>query len=286
MNRSRSVESEAERAVEIVEIHQAEFDAIWHHHMAVELTLVHRGSGCRFVGERIEEFGDGDLVLIGAGVPHFWRSNPGGAPWRAEATVVHFDPRSLGFGSDGARDLRGIAQLIEAARFGVAFDEPDLVMTPFARLQESEGWRKAAALTEILGILSEQAPDSRRLLSRAAFPKPGQPDPHAPQLNRALQIIFGRLSGSVTLDAAAEAAGMSRFAFCQFFQRSMGCGFAEFLNEARIAHVCEKLRSDHRDIGSVASAAGFGTLSNFHRVFKRRLGKTPGAYRREALGQR
>ena len=45
-----------------------------HRHRQLELTWVERGAGVRFVGDSAEPFADGDLVLLGANVPHTWIS--------------------------------------------------------------------------------------------------------------------------------------------------------------------------------------------------------------------
>ena len=44
-------------------------------HPDVELLLVVRGTGTRIVGDSIERFTPGDLVLIGEDVPHVWYSD-------------------------------------------------------------------------------------------------------------------------------------------------------------------------------------------------------------------
>ena len=46
----------------------------WHYHPEIELTLIRKGDGIRLVGDSMQPFEDGDLILLGANVPHLWRS--------------------------------------------------------------------------------------------------------------------------------------------------------------------------------------------------------------------
>src|SRR5690606_38468614 len=48
------------------------FLRVWHHHPELELVLVSQSSGTRFIGDSIEKFAPGDMVLIGKDLPHMW----------------------------------------------------------------------------------------------------------------------------------------------------------------------------------------------------------------------
>lgn len=52
------------------------FNAPWHYHPEWEITYIHKSNGMRYVGYHIEPFSEGDLVLLGAGVPHVWKNPP------------------------------------------------------------------------------------------------------------------------------------------------------------------------------------------------------------------
>src|ERR1700734_3628031 len=49
------------------------FDAPYHFHPEYELTYILDGSGKRYVGSHMEDFGPGDLVLLGPNLPHCWK---------------------------------------------------------------------------------------------------------------------------------------------------------------------------------------------------------------------
>ncbi|MCH7728505.1 MAG: cupin domain-containing protein, partial [Planctomycetes bacterium] len=47
----------------------------WHRHPEIELNYVELGRGTRLVGDHIDTFRDGDLVLVGPDIPHTWLSD-------------------------------------------------------------------------------------------------------------------------------------------------------------------------------------------------------------------
>lgn len=47
----------------------------WHFHPDCELTLILKSYGQRQVGDCIENFGPGDLVLVGSNLPHVWKND-------------------------------------------------------------------------------------------------------------------------------------------------------------------------------------------------------------------
>ena len=45
----------------------------WHYHAEVELIHFEQGRGTQFVGDNMKRFNAGDVVLVGANLPHYWR---------------------------------------------------------------------------------------------------------------------------------------------------------------------------------------------------------------------
>ena len=51
------------------------FSSPLHLHPEIELVYIKKSYGKRFIGNSMDDFYDGDLVLIGSGIPHFWRND-------------------------------------------------------------------------------------------------------------------------------------------------------------------------------------------------------------------
>ena len=91
----------------------------WHYHQQFEMVLILEGSGVRHVGNSLEEYVAGDLVLMGPGLPHRYASTTEDAP--SDFIVVHFDPALLVPALNGDATLAALNALLRMCARGVAF---------------------------------------------------------------------------------------------------------------------------------------------------------------------
>src|SRR3954467_9845438 len=96
-------------------------DFRWHFHPEFELTYIVQSSGQRFVGDSIERYRDGDVVLLGANLPHTWMSETDSVRRRHRALYAQF----LGdFGGEqflSKPELAGISRVLDRASQGLRF---------------------------------------------------------------------------------------------------------------------------------------------------------------------
>jgi len=100
----------------------------------------------------------------------------------------------------------------------------------------------------------------------------------SPQIAKARTYIAAHQSEELGLKDVARAVNMSAFYFCKFFRQATGLTFTHYLARARIESVKTLLLNSHIRISEAAYAAGFQSLSQFNRVFRRLVGETPSAY--------
>lgn len=103
------------------------------------------------------------------------------------------------------------------------------------------------------------------------------------RLDRLLRWVQANLAEELRVSDAAEIVGISPAAFGRHFQREVGKGFIDFVNDARCSWAALRLLQGQEPIADIAHGCGFPTLSNFGEQFRRRYGASPRDYRRHAL---
>ena len=101
----------------------------------------------------------------------------------------------------------------------------------------------------------------------------------SPQIARARAFIAEHQEDDLSLNEVAKAVNMSAFYFCKMFKQATGLTFTDYLARIRVEKVKNMLLDPHKRISEVAFAAGFQSLSQFNRVFRKVAGEAPTTYR-------
>ena len=101
----------------------------------------------------------------------------------------------------------------------------------------------------------------------------------SPQIARARAFITEHQDEDVSLSEVAKAVNMSAFYFCKMFKQATGLTFTDYLARIRVEKVKNMLLDPHKRVSEVAFAAGFQSLSQFNRVFRKVAGEAPSSYR-------
>ena len=98
-------------------------------------------------------------------------------------------------------------------------------------------------------------------------------------VSESLRVIWNNSHQQLSVDMIADEVGVTRRTLERHFKKQMGKTLLQELVSCRIQRAQRLLRETHVPIQYVAYAAGFSSLSNFCKVFRREVGMTPGDYR-------
>jgi AraC-like DNA-binding protein len=260
--------------------HLEKFTVPYHFHPEYELTLIIRGNGKRYVGKNMEDYSDGDLVFLGADLPHCWKSGDQIDGDYVQSIVVQFEKNFLGEHFFNRPELLHIQELMKQSAFGIRFAQSvsDEIKIKMERLvSEESSFHRLSQLLDILNYLAIS--DDFTLLNNDGI----LASPHntnKERMNTALGYIVDNFRNEILLDHVAAAVNMSPNAFCKYFKRTTSKTFMETVIEYRINFAIQQLLSTDKSVSDIAFESGFGDVSHFHKVFKRTMKTSPLDYRK------
>lgn len=255
----------------------------WHFHEEIELIYFHRGSGMQFVGDSITRFAAGDVVMVGANVPHCWKydEDTGDQPAApAYSTVIHFQQEFLGGPFMRLPESAGLGKLFEQCGRGLQLRGRGAarVAERMAAVGDAGGIYRLVALLQCLATLAQEQPNAR-LLSSVGFSYQADGMDEA-RINKVYSHCFSHFGQTIRLEEIADLVGLSRTSFCRFFKQRTGRTFSRFLAEVRIGHACKQLvEKPGYPIKQLCYASGYRNFTSFHETFRLITGMTPKTYR-------
>ena len=239
-----------------------------HYHAELEVNLVTRGSGTYLLGNRKYQIHAGDVMWLFPSQEHVLiEESVDFEMWiavfkRRVVKRIATDPASsplLDRSHDG-ECCRRLSQH-ELGRFEGMFsdlsavnDQPGFLNVGLAYLL-LQCWRSFERAAEVHAR-----------------------DVH-PAVERAARLI--REDGTaMNLDQIARQAGLSATRLSRLFKQQTGFAMVDFRNRRRIERYLEFYGGGHRTtMLAAALEAGFGSYPQFHRIFRRVMGCSPGEYR-------
>lgn len=256
----------------------------YHFHPELELTYITGGTGTRYIGDSIEPFAEGDLVLVGSNLPHLWKNdaiyyekNP---YLKARAIVIQFREDLFGEGIWDLPEMKKIRAMLLKARQGIKIrHENKKEITELMRaMVDQSGANQLINLLSLLNLIAESR-DIVTLTSKAF--SINLREMGAERVNAVFAHVFEHFSETITLDEIAEVANMSPTAFCRYFKSHTNKTFSVFVIETRVQHACKLILKEDLNLSDIAFKSGFNSLSYFTKQFKKIMGMTPLEYKKK-----
>lgn len=272
---------EAEGGFVFKAIRAPSFDCPWHAHPEHELILVLKSNGYRIVGDCMRPLRPGDLVLVGAHLPHIWNDEPAAQQQpEVHALILQFEPHLIGEPLLQRPEMTLIRRLFERSARGLHFyGATEAAVGRLMREMESlQGFDRIVQFFRILGLLG--ASHEYEELASPGF-SPTSVEYDRERIDRTLQFINTHLGHPIRLSQAAKSINLSEGAFSRFFRTHTGKTFPAFVNELRIGRACRLLIESDKSVTEISYECGFSNLSNFNRQFLRAKRVSPRTFRHE-----
>lgn len=257
------------------------FDAPYHFHPEYELTWIIRGRGQRYVGQQVQSFESGDLVWLGPNLPHCWINTPQEED-TVEALVVQFKAPLWDDTFLQKPELQAIQSLFQRRNVGWSIygKTHEQVLPKLQELVKTQAFRRLWLWMDILNDLGLGGADLHPIDSSGYLNSFSVAE--TKRFHQVYQFIIQHYQENISVQDAAEVAGLSVTSFCRYFKGVTQKTFVEVLLEFRIQHACQQLRNSNKSIQEISFESGFQDVSYFNKVFKREKNRSPSTYRKES----
>lgn len=274
------------KSFEIRELIAPYFDTNWHFHSEYQLFVVLKGRGTRFIGDHMQGFKEGDLVLTGPDLPHLWKSDRAyhipENRMETHGIVIYFPDNFMNNSVFQLEEFESIAGMLRKSVRGIEIDgrTNQSITRMMVELLDMKGIKSIVQLLNILQTIAES--NDCKLIADAAYINTNK-ESEKDRMGQVYEYVMHHYQDKVSLEEAAQLSNLSVSSFSRFFKSRMNKSFTDFVTEVRISHACKLLHETDLNISEISYECGFFTLSNFNKLFKERIKKTPVEYRREFL---
>ncbi|NLP56899.1 AraC family transcriptional regulator [Lutibacter sp. B1] len=256
------------------------FLKLWHYHEQLELVVILKSTGTRFVGDSIEKFNEGEIILLGKNLPHMWLNDKiyfkKDSSLKAQAIAIHFKEDFIGNDFFNTPEVKHIPLLFEKAKRGIKFtgNNKELV-SEISKMLDLNHFDRIIKMIQILNSLSQKKEYS--LLSSSGFINSFKKTENT-KLDDVYSYMFNNFKNQISLNEIAEIAHMNPAAFSRHFKKVNKKPFSKYLNEIRIGYACKLLLEQKYNVTDICYESGFNNLSNFNRQFKTITNYSPTEY--------
>lgn len=242
-----------------------------------ELSYIIRGRGTKFLGEEMQPFREGEVILIPPKFPHGWFFD--GESTDDDGYIHNI---TILFASDLPTrlslllpELTQVAEVLSSICLPRRFLGKTAVEIA-CLLEDMRDLDSASRLPMILRLLlliAENA-DSEEIGCKPI----DRTTRNADKLRIYCKCNF---YGSITLEKTAAYMNMNKSSLCKFIKKQTGQTFTGYINSLRLEKAALLLTSTTDPACDIAYDCGFTNIPYFHRLFSRTYGISPCSYRKK-----
>ncbi len=250
------------------------FETPYHQHDEYELMVINKGYGTAFIGDNIGEYQVGDVYLHGNNLAHWFRKK--NEKMIGASVVVQFNPDFLGKGFFDVPEMKGIKRILEKSSRSICCKGKlrESIGRQLHKIEHLDGFEKIISLLSMLREISLS--DEYEFVSGAAIT---HSEKDRMLINQVFEFSMNHFKRKITLEEVAGLTNKSVSAFSHYFRKVTKTSYIHFLNQIRISHACELLKSTNMSITEICFESGFNNWANFSKHFKQYCKTSPSKYR-------
>lgn len=257
----------------------------WHFHSEYEIIYIKESSGTRFVGNNIDRYQAGDIILIGSNLPHYMKSDDTylskESTLRVRGTIIQFEKEFMYYSINHYPHFIKVKNLLQESQQGIYFPahcSPKLVHL-MEIIPSEAGIDQIISFLQLLKEMAEI--DARKIISSSEYIITTVLN--TTRIDKIIAFLHKNYTRNIGLDEISSVAAMNSSAFCRYFRSKTGKSFKNYILDMRIEYACRLLLLDDINIAQISVECGFDTISYFNKTFKKNTGHTPSEYRRIML---
>ncbi|HRP31458.1 MAG TPA: AraC family transcriptional regulator [Agriterribacter sp.] len=256
------------------------FDKPWHFHKEYELSLIEKSEGTRFVGDQINRFQAGDLILIGPNIPHLYRNGEQyykSSKPNAKSIFIHFTDDFLGKNFFDLPEMKLVRRLLNRSNMGLVIEgsTAEEVSCKLIEMESDNPVKRLMKLLDILILLST----SKQLTNILSQEFTVNNNKDAARIDLVFQFLMKNYKNEIYIEEIASKLNMSVGSFSRYFKHHTRKTFSNYVTEIRISQACQMLIEDRHSVSEIGYMVGFENQSNFYRHFKKYTALTPKEYK-------
>lgn len=262
-------------------IYQEDFTDIFydklHQHEEIQLSYIAKGTGTLVIGDSINKYEMGDVIIIGSNIPHVFKSDP----IKNEKSLMlslFVNNSSLSTSFFELDEFESLQSFFKNAIYGLkVISNIEQLKDLFLQLKKVDKLERFIIFFKILQTISNS---NYQQLSSFIYPK-NYSNAEGERMSKVVAYTMSHYDQPISLSQISSIANLSPNAFCKYFKSRTNKTYVQFLTEIRVEHACKLLSKTHElTILDIALASGFTNISNFNRKFKSLKKKTPLHYKK------
>lgn len=259
----------------------------WHYHPEIELIFMKKCAGTLLVGDHIDYFQSGDILLLGSALPHCFKheasyTNKEDSENTGESICVKFLPGAFGATFFDIPENRKVNQLFDTCGRGLRLIGETKRKTGrlIEKIYSSKGTKRLIFLLYALDIIAQ----SKELEVLSANRLDGNATTvNTEKIKTIFEYTLQHYNAEISISEVAALVCMTPESFCRYFKNKTQKTYVHFLTEVRIGNACRLLVEEDLTASEISYLCGYNNISHFNHQFKSLKKMSPLAFRRSAL---